>query len=112
MQMFSPLVVQEFPPTLLMDDMLHFLPDYLVEYYQKHCRGEDDMLIQLGVTFQRSMYNVTSAVIQALRTALLYPLDDDNPKHLMKNRQFFEMQMDRFKRPEARLRDIQSQDYR
>jgi CO2 hydration protein len=100
------------PPTLLMDDMLHFLPPYLVEYYQQHCRGEDDMLIQLGVTFQRSMYNVTSAVIQALRTALLYPLDDDNPKHLMKNRQFFEMQMDRFKRPEARLRDIQSQDYR
>lgn len=100
------------PPTLLMDDMLHFLPPYLIEYYQQHCRGEDDMLIQLGVTFQRSMYNVTSAVIQALRTALLYPLDDDNPKHLMKNRQFFEMQMDRFKRPEARLRDIQSQDYR
>lgn len=100
------------PPTLLMDDMLHFLPPYLIEYYQQHCRGEDDMLIQLGVTFQRSMYNVTSAVIQALRTALLYPLDDKNPKHLMKNRQFFEMQMDRFKRPEARLRDIQSQDYR
>lgn len=100
------------PPTLLMDDMLHFLPPYLVEYYQQHCRGEDDMLIQLGVTFQRSMYNVTSAVIQALRTALLYPLDDENPKHLMKNRQFFEMQMDRFKRPEARLSDVQTPDYR
>ena len=100
------------PPTLLMDDMWHFLPDYLVEYYQKHCRGEDDSLIQLGVTFQRSMYNVTSAVIQALRTALLYPLDDENPKHLEKNRQFFEMQMDRFLRQEARLSDIQSQDYR
>jgi CO2 hydration protein len=100
------------PPTLLMDDMLHFLPPYLVEYYQKHCRGEDDMLIQLGVTFQRSMYNVTSAVIQALRTALLYPLDDENPKHLMKNRQFFEMQMDRFKRPEARLSDVQNKEYR
>jgi CO2 hydration protein len=100
------------PPTLLMDDMLHFLPDYLIEYYQKNCRGEDDMLIQLGITFQRSMYNVTSAVIQALRTALLYPLDDQNPKHLLKNRQFFEQQMDRFKRPEARLRDIQRQEYR
>jgi CO2 hydration protein len=100
------------PPTLLMDDMLHFLPDYLRKYYQKHCRGEEDMLIQLGVTFQRSMYNVTSAVIQALRAALLYPLDDDNPKHLRKNRQFFEMQMDRFKRPEARLLDIQDQNYR
>jgi CO2 hydration protein len=100
------------PPTLLMDDMLHFLPDYLIKYYQEHCRGEDDMLIQLGITFQRSMYNVTSAVIQALRTALLYPLDDPNPKHLLKNRQFFEQQIDRFKRPEARLRNIQKPEYR
>lgn len=100
------------PPTLLMDDMYHFLPQYLIDYYQQNCRGEDDILIQLGITFQRSMYNVTSAVIQALRTALLYPLDDPNPKHLLKNRQFFEAQMDRFKRPEARLRDIQSPNYR
>ena len=58
------------------------------------------------------MYNVTSAVIQALRQALLYPLDDENPKHLLKNRQFFESQMDIFLRPEARLRDIQNQEYR
>jgi CO2 hydration protein len=100
------------PPTLLMQDMLHFLPQYLIDDYQKHCRGEDDMLIQLGISFQRSMYNVTSAVIQALRTALLYPLDDPNPKHLMANRRFFEAQMDRFTRPEARLNDIQRQDYR
>ena len=100
------------PPTLLMDDMLHFLPDYLVNYYRQHCRGEDDMLIQLGISFQRSMYNVTSAVIQALRTALLYPLDDPNPRHLLKNRQFFETQIDRFLRPEARLRDIQNPNYR
>ncbi|PSB16215.1 carbon dioxide transporter [filamentous cyanobacterium CCP2] len=100
------------PPTLLMQDMLHFLPPYLLDYYKQHCRNEDDMLIQLGISFQRSMYNVTSAVIQALRTALLYPLDDTNPKHLLANRQFFETQLDRFKRPEARLRDIQRQDYR
>jgi CO2 hydration protein len=100
------------PPTLLMDDMYHFLPPYLIEYYQQHCRGEEDMLVQLGITFQRSMYNVTSAVIQALRTALLYPLDDPNPRHLAKNRAFFEAQLDRFLRPEARLRDIQSADYR
>ncbi len=100
------------PPTLLAQDMLHFLPPYLVEYYQQHCRGEDDMLVQLAVSFQRSMYCVTSAVIQALRTALLYPLDDPNPEHLMANRKFFEAQLDRFKRPEARLRDIQTPDYR
>ncbi|CBN54597.1 MULTISPECIES: CO2 hydration protein [Kamptonema] len=100
------------PPTLLMQDMLHFLPPYLVDYYRQHCRGEDDMLIQLGITFQRSMYNVTSAVIQALRTVTSYPLDDPNPANLMANRRFFEAQMDRFKRPEARLRDVQRQDYR
>ena len=106
------------PPTLLMQDMLHFLPQYLVDYYQEYCRGEEDILIQLGITFQRSMYNVTSAVIQALRTALLYPLDDENPKHLQANREFFEMQLNRFTRTDygirdaARLRDIQRQDYR
>ena len=100
------------PPTLLMQDMLHFLPPYLVDYYHQHSRGEDDMLIQLGISFQRSMYCVTSAVIQALRTALLYPLDDPNPKHLQANRAFFESQLDRFKRPEARLRDIQFPTYR
>jgi CO2 hydration protein len=106
------------PPTLLMQDMLHFLPPYLQEYYPKHSRGNDDALIQIGITFQRSMYNVTSAVIQALRTALLYPLDDPNPEHLKANRAFFESQIDRFCRPEygmrdaARLRQIQDQEYR
>jgi hypothetical protein len=100
------------PPTLLMQDMLHFLPPYLQELYKQHRRGEQDQLIQLGITFQRSMYNVTSAVIQALRCALLYHLDDTNPEHLKANRSFFEAQMDRFLRPEARLSDIQTQDYR
>jgi len=100
------------PPTLLMQDMLHFLPPYLQDLYRQHKRGEADQLVQLGITFQRSMYNVTSAVIQALRAALLYPLDDTDPEHLLANRRFFEAQMDRFLRPEARLADIQSQDYR
>ncbi len=100
------------PPTLLMQDMVHFLPDYLVKEYEENGRGDDDILVQLGITFQRSMYNVTSAVIQALRTALLYPLDDENPEHLKANRAFFEQQIDRFKRPEARLQDIQVERYR
>ena len=100
------------PPTLLMQDMMHFLPDYLVEEYEEHGRGDDDVLVQIGATFQRSMYNVTSAVIQALRGALLYPLDDEDPRHLEANRAFFEQQLDRFKRDEARLVDIQEQVYR
>lgn len=100
------------PPTQLMQDMFHFLPPYLKDYYSKHCRNEDDMLIQLGISFQRSMYVVTSAVFQALRTALLYPLDDPNPKHLMANRNFFESQLNRFLRPEARIGSIQNSEYR
>jgi hypothetical protein len=98
--------------------MLHFLPPYLMDFYKQRCRGEDDILNQIGVTFQRSMYCVTSAVIQALRTALLYPLDDPNPKHLEANRAFFEAQLDRFCRPEygmkyaAKLNNIQTSDYR
>lgn len=106
------------PPTLLAQDMLHFLPPYLRDFYKQRCRGEDDILNQIGVTFQRSMYCVTSAVIQALRTALLYPLDDPNPKHLKANRAFFEAQLDRFCRPEygmkyaAKLNNIQTSDYR
>jgi CO2 hydration protein len=106
------------PPTLLMQDMLHFLPPYLKEFYKDRCRGEDDILNQIAITFQRSMYCVTSAVFQALRAALLYPLDDPKPKHLQANRAFFEAQLDRFARPEygirdaARLRSIQTPDYR
>ncbi len=100
------------PPTLLMDDMMHFLPDYLRDYFEKNSRGEDDILVQTASTFQRSMYCVTSAVIQALRTATCHPLDDPDPEHLQANRAFYESQLDRFKRPEARLRDIQRSDYR
>jgi CO2 hydration protein len=113
-----PVATAGIPPTLLHQDMYHFLPQYLVDYYSKHCRGKDDMLIQLGVSFQRSMYNVTSAVIQAGRAAFLYPLDDPNPKHLKANRAYFEGQLNRFCRPEygikdaARLSYVQSQDYR
>jgi hypothetical protein len=95
-----------------MQDMMHFLPDYLREYHEKHCRGEDDILVQIASTFQRSMYCVTSAVIQALRTATCHPLDDPDPEHLQANRAFYESQLDRFIRPEARLRDIQRSDYR
>jgi CO2 hydration protein len=106
------------PPTLLHQDMFHFLPPYLVEYYKQHCRGEDDTLIQLAVSFQRSMYCVTSAVIQAGRAAFYYPLDDPNPKHLMANRAYFEGQLNRFcnrkygMNEAARLPNIQKQSYR
>jgi CO2 hydration protein len=105
------------PPTLLHQDMSHFLPKYLHDHLMRNCRGEDDLLVQVGVSFQRSMYTVTSAVIQALRTALLYPLDDTNPKHLMANRAFFEGQLNRFLRPQyginqaSRILNVQTPTY-
>jgi hypothetical protein len=80
--------------------------------------GGGDILVQLAISFQRSMYCVTSAVFQALRAALLYPLDDPNPRHLLANRRFFEAQLDRFCRREygireaARIHSIQTPDYR
>ncbi len=106
------------PPTLLMQDMYHFLPPYLRQFYLGRCRGEGDILNQLAISFQRSMYTVTSAVIQALRQVLYYPLDDPDPAHLKANRAFFESQLDRFCRPEygmdkaARLAEIQTAAYR
>ncbi len=106
------------PPTLLHQDMYHFLPQYLKDYFHQRCRGENDILVQLGIAFQRSMYNVTSAVIQATRAAILYPLDDPNPRHLKANRAFFEAQMDRFIRPQygivdaCRIGSVQKASYR
>jgi CO2 hydration protein len=106
------------PPTLLHQDMYHFLPKYLQDHFAQNCRGKDDILVQLGISFQRSMYNVTSAVIQATRAALLFPLDDPNPRHLMMNRQFYEAQLDRFIRPQygivdaCRINYVQNDSYK
>ncbi|HIK34559.1 MULTISPECIES: CO2 hydration protein [unclassified Thermosynechococcus] len=105
------------PPTLLHQDMYHFLPQYLKDYFHQHCRGEDDILVQLGIAFQHSMYTVTSAVLQATRAAFYYPLDDPNPEHLMANRRFFVAQMNRFIRPQygiaeaCKIRNVQDPNY-
>jgi len=63
------------PPTLLMQDMRHFLPDYLLNYYRQVGRGLDDLRVKICVSFQKSMFCVTTAVIQALAP---FPLDTAN----------------------------------
>jgi len=59
---------------LVMQDMLgHFLPPYLTEALPySTARRRTDILVAAGVHLPGSMYNVTSAVIQALRAALLF----------------------------------------
>ncbi len=73
------------PPTLLMQDMRHFLPDYLHELYSKSLRGEDDIRVQICQTFQKSMFCVTTATIQGLAP---HPLDTLDPQEQIANRQY------------------------
>ena len=54
------------PPTLLMQDMRHFLPDYLADYYRQGLRGDADVRVQITQSFQKSMFCVTSAALQGL----------------------------------------------
>ncbi len=91
------------PPTLLMQDMRHFLPDYLHDIYKRSRRGEDDLRVQICITFQKSMFCVTTAAILGLAP---YPLDTTDPEQQEKNRTYLESWMDRFLT--SRLSDVNS----
>ena len=81
------------PPTLLMQDMRHFLPDYLHKFYRQGVRGEDDLLVQICQSFQKSMYCVTTA---ALRGLAPYPLETTDFEEQLANRDYLEEWMKRF----------------
>ena len=91
------------PPTLLMQDMRHFLPDYLHEFYKRSRRGEDDLRVQICVTFQKSMFCVTTAAILGLAP---YPMNTTDPAQQQANRIYLEKWMDRF--GTSRLSDVNS----
>lgn len=80
------------PPTLLMQDMLHFLPDYLREMYMRGLRGQDDLRVKICISFQKSMFCVTTAAIQGLAP---YPLSTADPEQQQANRAYLEAWMDR-----------------
>ncbi|GBF82839.1 CO2 hydration protein [Aphanothece sacrum] len=82
------------PPTLLMQDMSHYLPDYLHEVYRQSFRQEDDLLVQICETFQKSMFCVTTAAIKGLAP---YPLDTKDLQQQKENRAYLEGWMNRFK---------------
>ena len=74
------------PPTLLMQDMRHFLPEYLHQIYQRQSiRGEGDLKIQICESFQKSMFCVTTAAVRGLAP---YPLDTDDSKQKEANRKY------------------------
>nr|WP_026100718.1 CO2 hydration protein [Synechococcus sp. PCC 7336] len=73
------------PPTLLMRDMERHLPDYLHEFYRMSCRGEDDLHVQVGQSFQKSMFCVTTAAIRGLAP---HALDTSDPAERAANRAY------------------------
>lgn len=91
------------PPTQLMQDMMHFLPDYLHRIYQQNVRGEGDIRVQICETFQKSMFCVTTAAIRGLAP---FPLDTDDPGQQQQNRKYLEQWMDRF--TTSRIREAQA----
>lgn len=80
------------PPTLLMQDMRHFLPDYLRDYYRQGLRGEDDVRVKICQSFQKSMFCVTSAALLGL---LPHNPDTTDPQEQKANREFLTVWMDR-----------------
>lgn len=89
------------PPTLLMQDMRHFLPDYLMNIYRQGIRQEDDLLVKICETFQKSMFCVTTAAIKGLAP---YPLDTKDTEQQKANRVYLENWMNRFTK--SRLLDV------
>lgn len=81
------------PPTLAMQDMRHYLPEYLHKIYLNSSRGEDDLRVKICISFQKSMFCVTTATIFGLAP---YPLDTNDPEQQAKNRIYLENWMDRF----------------
>ncbi|MGD1912451.1 MAG: CO2 hydration protein [Rivularia sp. (in: cyanobacteria)] len=81
------------PPTLLMQDMRHYLPEYLRAVYRQTRRGEDDLLVQICESFQKSMYCVTTAAIMGL---MPHPADSNDPSEQAANRAYLQSWMNRF----------------
>ena len=75
------------PPTLLMQDMRHYLPEYLHNIYRRSLRSEDDLRIQICMSFQKSMFCVTTAAILGL---LPYPLDTQDSFEQKNNQIYLE----------------------
>ncbi len=90
------------PPTLLMQDMRHFLPDYLLDVYRTGLRGESDLRVKICETFQKSMFCVTTATIFGLAP---HPLNTTDPEQQRQNQVYLETWMNRFL--DSRLPDVQ-----
>ncbi len=83
------------PPTLLMQDMRHFIPDYLHELYQNSDRGEEDLLGKICFSFQKSMFCVTTSTLRGLAP---YPLETQDSQEQQANAEFLAPWLERLSR--------------
>jgi CO2 hydration protein len=91
------------PPSLLMQDMLHFIPDYLMDYYRTYGRGEHDLRVKLTESFQKSMFCVTNGALWGL---VPNALNSESAEAQAENQVFFQGWVDRLM--VSRLPDVQS----
>ncbi|GAB4349129.1 MAG: CO2 hydration protein [Cyanophyceae cyanobacterium] len=87
------------PPTLLMQDMRHFIPPYLHEIYGAGLRREDDLLVKICVSFQKSMFCVTTAAIAGLAP---HPLTSTVPEERSANVAYLKGWMERLSHSQIR----------
>ncbi len=90
------------PPTLLMQDMRHYLPAELRQRYQQTPRGLGDVRVKICESFQKSMFCVTTAAIQALAP---YPLTSTDPQERRANEAYLDQWLQRLR--DSRLLAIQ-----
>jgi CO2 hydration protein len=80
------------PPTLLMQDMSHFLPNYLHDFYRQGLREEDDLRVKICVSFQKAMFCVTTAALTGLAP---HTMTTPHPEEQAANRAFLQPWLDR-----------------
>ncbi len=90
------------PPTLLMQDLRHDLPPYLYKFYQRSRRGEEDLRVRICVSFQKSMFCVTTAAMLGL---MPHSSETTDLQEQQINRKYLEGWMDRL--IDSRLSNVQ-----
>ncbi len=82
------------PPTLVMQDMRHYLPQYYWDQVvPRSKRGGRDLRVVICESFQRSMFCVTTAALQGLAP---HPFATEDPNEQQANRKYLESWMNRF----------------
>ena len=75
------------PPSLCMQDMYRHLPEELSLWYDDNGRGQNDVHVQICVSFQKSMFCVTNAAIAG---TMPHALNSDDPQQQAANRAYAE----------------------